>query len=95
MENNLELLFNKHKFDKSIKDKSSSWFKKQMLGMANVKSDTVLREGGKQYSSIEPGSMYMYYYSPKHRDSLEYYDTFPMVIPSSVSLYGITIGNVS
>ena len=44
-------------------------------------SDRMLREGGKQTSSIEPGSMYTYYYSPKHKDTLQYYDVFPLVIP--------------
>lgn len=29
------------------------------------------------------GSMYMYHYQPKHRATLEYYDSFPMVFPFS------------
>lgn len=30
-------------------------------------------------SSLEPGSMYMFNYSPKHKKTLPYYDTFPLI----------------
>ena len=34
--------------------------------------------------SIMPGSMYMYHYDPKHKDTLPYYDRFPLVFPFRV-----------
>ena len=39
-----------------------------------------------------PGRMYMYYYDPKHKDELPYYDRFPltmMVGPAQDGFYGL------
>jgi len=77
----LELLFNKHKYDRSIVTNSRGWFNKEAASLAGMHADRVLREGGKQTKLIEPGSMYMFYYSPKYKETLPYYDTFPLLLP--------------
>lgn len=86
----LETLYKRHQYDRNIATKSMQWFKREMqtMEMYAINSDKVLREGGTQTTSIEPGSMYFYYYSPKHKDTLEYYDTFPMVIPYDTTSNG-------
>ena len=33
---------------------------------------------------IKPGSMYMYYYDPKYKEELPYYDKFPLIFPFRV-----------
>jgi|TARA_R110000744_G_scaffold183577_3_gene302921 hypothetical protein len=40
------------------------------------------------------GSMYMFFYDPKHKDTLPYYDTFPLVIvvgPAEGGFYGLNL----
>ena len=32
-------------------------------------------------SSITPGEMYLFYYDPKYKDELAYYDRLPLVLP--------------
>lgn len=36
-------------------------------------------------SGIVPGQMIMFFYSPKYKDSLPLYDTFPLVLPFAIS----------
>jgi hypothetical protein len=40
-------------------------------------------KGGNERLTVRPmvGSMYMYYYDPKHKKTLPYYDRFPLVFP--------------
>lgn len=43
---------------------------------------------------ITPGKMYMYFYNPKHRKTLPYYDRFPlifMVEPTKDGFYGLNL----
>ena len=43
---------------------------------------------------IKPGSMYMYLYDPKHKDTLPYYDRAPLIFPFRVergSFWGINL----
>ena len=44
-----------------------------------MKSDTA-----RLTNTIMIGSMYMYYYDPKHKATLPYYDRFPMIFPFRV-----------
>ena len=34
----------------------------------------------REQSRVLPGMMYMFYYNPKHEQTLPYYDSFPLVI---------------
>lgn len=81
----LQQLFEKNKYDRDTALMSRNWFRQQSKLLAGVTSNQVLIEGGKQSRSIIPGSMYAYYYSPKYRDTLPYYDVFPLVIPYAMT----------
>lgn len=65
--------------------KSKAWFTQQVLSMKSVsvmRPETLMR--GDQESKgnrIIPGNMYMYIYDPKHKETLPYYDMFPLVFP--------------
>lgn len=63
----------------------------------NSVSQTVAKSGGKVNENsflqgdkdrtrtvIKPGEMYMYHYNAKHKDTLPYWDRFPMVFPFRV-----------
>jgi hypothetical protein len=32
-------------------------------------------------TDVQPGSMYAFFYDPKHKKTLPYYDTFPLIFP--------------
>lgn len=38
-------------------------------------------EPKRKVSRMEPGKMYMFRYDPKHKKTLPYYDTFPVIFP--------------
>ena len=49
-------------------------------------------EGRKKTSSVEPGSMYFFAYDAKHKQTLPYWDRFPLIFPFRVvdgGFYGI------
>lgn len=76
-------VFEKHKYDPSIVTKSRTWFRQQatLLRKEGIKPARMYQNSGNFVSSIKPGNMYMFFYDPKTKDKLPYYDTFPLVFP--------------
>ena len=61
---------------------SRDWFRRRVQSLTRVNRNALMRqEEVKQMSSPLLGSMMMYFYDPKLKDTLPYYDTFPLVIP--------------
>lgn len=63
---------------------SKKWFdaKVKHMSYAGASPNRVMSSPGSNLTfKIQPGSMYMYFYDPKHKDTLPYYDMFPLVIP--------------
>jgi hypothetical protein len=53
----------------------------------NVSGNDVMNDSSRLITSIRPqdiGKMIMYYYDPKLKDKLPYYDRFPLVIPLEI-----------
>lgn len=49
--------------------------------MRNINREALMMEDPiKRSSSQVVGSMYMFFYDPKHKETLPYYDTFPLVV---------------
>lgn len=46
------------------------------------------QEQSRLVSTLEPGSMYMFMYDPKWKDTLPFYDKFPLIFPFSVNSSG-------
>lgn len=60
---------------------SIQWFQNKAANLRSINRDQLMKEDPiKSTSQFLPGNMYMYYYDPKHKDTLPYYDTFPLVI---------------
>jgi hypothetical protein len=63
------------------------WYRDQAADVAKsaAKGDRLVRETSsdrlKAKSRFRIGSMYMFAYDPKHKETLPYYDRFPLVIP--------------
>ena len=57
-----------------------SWLKSKVPSLRPTKGD-LMRDRERLRNQSIIGRMYFYYYDPKTKDSLPYYDRFPLVIP--------------
>lgn len=76
----LESIFNDSAYDITAAQKSQAWFTKQIKGLASVTPSQLLNSTN-LVTNLMPGEMYLFYYDPKHKDTLPYYDRFPLVLP--------------
>jgi len=64
---------------------SIQWFKANVNRATSTKTNTLMREEKaaliNSWTNVGMGKMYMAHYDPKHKDTLSYYDTFPLIIP--------------
>lgn len=74
---------------------SREWFRKKIKNMRSIKREALMKEDPlKQTGQEIVGGMYMFFYDPKHKDTLPYYDTFPLVIvvgPAEGGFYGLNL----
>ena len=61
-------------------ERSISWFRKKIREFGSPTSTDLIREG-KRSATPFFGRLNMFFYSPKHKDTLPYYDRFPLVLP--------------
>ncbi len=64
---------------------SRDWYRKKARGLKKYHSETlIMRNAGDRLKTrVAIGSMYMFYYDPKHKATLPYYDVFPLIFPFS------------
>jgi hypothetical protein len=76
-------VFEKYKYDPSIVTKSRTWFRQQatLLRKEGIKPSRMYQNSGTPIGTVKPGSLYMFFYDPKTKDKLPYYDIFPLVFP--------------
>lgn len=76
-------------------EKSLNWFKNQLRGMKSINRQALLKdENLKQRSRPLPGRMFHFFYDPKHKKTLPYYDRFPlifMVEKAKGGFYGLNL----
>ena len=76
---------------------SRDWFRKKLAAMGKVNRNTLMRdEQVKLVNKSQPliGSMNMFFYDPKHKDTLPYYDRFPLSVivgPATGGFYGLNL----
>lgn len=46
-----------------------------------ARETTSPKNAGHNRNKVVPGGMYMFHYDPKHKDTLPFYDTFPVIFP--------------
>ena len=61
-------------------ERSISWFQNKIREFGSPTSTQLIREG-KRRSTPFFGKLNMFFYSPKYKDKLPYYDRFPLVLP--------------
>jgi len=71
--------------------KSYQWYQAQIrkLGLSTMKPAGVFKsEIGEFVPRVRWGDMYLFYYTPKGKDTLPYYDLYPLVFPFRVTADG-------
>lgn len=62
--------------------KSRKWFRDVAMRISKVTPRHIMEhERAYLTNKVIPGSMYMFFYDPKHKKTLPYYDRFPLVFP--------------
>ena len=59
---------------------SRDWFRQKARQLSTSRLDLMKQEPLQLRSRHGIGNMYMYFYDPKHKDTLPYYDRFPLTI---------------
>lgn len=61
-------------------DQSRAWFRQRARDIRRVNRKQLMQSNEViRTSESVVGNMYMFFYDPKHKDTLPYYDTFPLV----------------
>ena len=66
-------------------ERSANWYMKTVRNVAsgmNTPSEVFGSDLGSYAQTLEIGQMYAFKYDPKHKETLPYYDTFPLVVIS-------------
>ena len=61
-------------------ERSVSWFRKKIREFGAPTSTELVRESKRSNTPFH-GRLNMFFYSPKYKDKLPYYDRFPLVLP--------------
>ena len=61
--------------------KSASWYRKAISTIADRVTSRKLMNQGKLIGRPSVGRLNMFFYDPKYKKTLPYYDTFPLVLP--------------
>ena len=62
-------------------EESQDWFRDKLRNIRNINRQTLLRDSAvTRVTRPRMGDMYMFFYDPKHKETLPYYDTFPLII---------------
>tara|TARA_R110002153_G_scaffold63253_1_gene169838 strand:- start:11780 stop:12367 length:588 start_codon:yes stop_codon:yes gene_type:complete len=60
---------------------SLAWFKKRLQSVKRINNNQILKDPLlKKVEKPLMGRMYMYFYDPKTKDTLPYYDRFPLIL---------------
>lgn len=80
--------------------KAEEMFKNRVIRRDEIIEDDTLKRRGKPIERPKGpiGNMYMFFYDPKHKKTLPYYDTFPLIImlgPAKGGFYGANLHYLS
>ena len=62
-----------------------TWYRNKALHIANVNREEVVHADATRFrTEVVPGRMYMFFYDPKTKAKMPYYDRMPLIFPISV-----------
>lgn len=62
-------------------DKSLQWYQTQVRRLGALRPNKLMADTPHLVNTIQPGNMYMFLYDAKWKDTLPYFDMFPLVLP--------------
>tara|TARA_B100002019_G_scaffold279200_1_gene280826 strand:+ start:77 stop:667 length:591 start_codon:yes stop_codon:yes gene_type:complete len=71
-----------------------AWFQDKVKGLTVNRRALLKDDALERTSRTIAGNMYMYFYDPKHKETLPYYDRFPLTIfvePAKDGFYGLNL----
>lgn len=78
-------IFRKNHYDiRNVATKSRTWFEQQarMLAGKTITPQRLIKSNPElNVNKIVPGELYLFNYDAKHKDTLPFWDTFPLVFP--------------
>jgi hypothetical protein len=70
---------------------SRAWFRRQAQGLGKINRNQLMNEPEMKLTGKQiPGGMFMFFYDPKTKDTLPYYDSFPLTIIVDAAPGGFT-----
>lgn len=73
-----------NKFQPGATQESREWFREQAGKLRDIRPQNLMRRPGATRNAVstifEPGEFYLFSYNPKNKDTLPYYDRFPLAL---------------
>ena len=60
--------------------KARTWIQNKVKSLSSSR-DSLMKDQGRLTNNVSIGKLYFFFYNPKLKDSLPYYDRFPLVLP--------------
>lgn len=61
------------------------WFRDKAQDLRGATPSKLMQQSRDEYRNrLYPGHLYFFYYDPKHKQDLPYYDTFPLIFPIEI-----------
>lgn len=60
---------------------ANMWLREQAKTITSTNPKTLLSNNDRLVTNVQVGRMYLFYYDPKLKDELPYYDRFPLIFP--------------
>lgn len=74
---------------------SIAWFQKKAGTLKGLNRNELMKSESVQLKNrFRPGAMFLYFYDPKHKATLPYYDSFPLTVvvgPAKGGFYGLNL----
>lgn len=65
--------------------KANQWFRDKALSLKKVQTANIVKDATDRHKNVMmPGNLYLFYYDPKHKDTLPYYDLWPIIFPLEI-----------
>ena len=82
------------KIDPRDQLKSIQWYKAQIRNLGALNDSSIMQKNRFLSNRIINGKLYLFFYNPKNKNTLPYYDTFPLVFPfrrTKDGFYGLNL----
>lgn len=66
-------------------NRSASWYNARIRELIKIKPEDIMKQKSAFVTKPMKGEIYCFVYDPKHKETLPYYDTFPLVLPLSAT----------